>query len=54
MQNAIKYSPIEGTIKVKCAYKPVSATSSSLKGHLVTTITDEGKGFHVNKKLKKF
>jgi K+-sensing histidine kinase KdpD len=54
MQNAIKYSPEGGKIQVTCHYKPIKDSTTKFHGYLVTQITDEGKGFRVNKNLKKF
>jgi len=40
IQNAIKYSPTEGKIKVECSFRHYDKPGSDLSGHLVTKITD--------------
>lgn len=50
MQNAIKYSPKNCTITVECCLKQ----NSDKQNYMVTRISDQGKGFDTNKKLKKF
>jgi signal transduction histidine kinase len=40
MQNAIKYSPTEGIIKIEFSFKPFTQAGTKLNGYLVTRISD--------------